>query len=83
MSLNTYNSLHITLFKEKESFLKRSFFYKNLLLIFNNLINFFTFLKLHAQFLNLSNLLTNIFNFSLIFYFSKSINFSLTYKCMS
>src|SRR3990167_3757653 len=60
--------LFITLFKEKESFFKRSF-NKHILLIFNNLTIFLIFLKIHAQFFNLSLILTKIFYFSLNFYY--------------
>lgn len=68
MSLINNKSVHITLFKEKESFFKRSF-NKHILLIFNNLTIFLIFLKIHAQFLNLSLILTKIFYFSLNFYY--------------
>jgi hypothetical protein len=68
MSLANNKSVHITLFKEKESFFKRSF-NKHILLIFNNLTIFLIFLKIHAQFFNLSLILTKIFYFSLNFYY--------------
>src|SRR3990167_6857789 len=55
-------------FKKKELFFKR-YFNKHILLIFNNLTIFFIFLKIHAQFFNLSLILTKIFYFSLNFYY--------------
>ena len=64
MNFSNHQSVHITLFKEKESFFKRSF-NKHILLIFNNLTIFLIFLKIHAQFFNLSLILTQIFYFSL------------------
>lgn len=78
MILNNHKSVHITLFKEKESFSKR-FLANNILLIFNNLTLFIIFLKIHAQFFNLSLLLTNIFFFSLKFYYKYNINFNLNF----
>ena len=78
MILNHHKSVHITLFKEKESFSKRSLS-NNILLIFNNLTVFIIFLKIHAQFFNLSLLLTNIFVFSLKFYYKYNINFNLNF----
>ena len=64
MNFSNHQSVHITLFKEKESFFKRSF-NKHILLIFNNLTIFLIFLKIHAQFFNLSLILTQIFYFSI------------------
>lgn len=82
MSLANNKSVHITLFKEKESFFKRSF-NKHILLIFNNLTIFLIFLKIHAQFFNLSLILTQIFYFSLNFYYkynnSNIIKFNLKF----
>ena len=75
---NHHQSVHITLFKEKESFFKRSF-NKHILLIFNNLTIFLIFLKIHVQYFNLSLLLTNIFYFSLIFYYKHNKNFNLKF----
>jgi hypothetical protein len=73
MTFSNHKSVHITLFKEKESFFKRSF-NKHILLIFNNLTIFLIFLKIHAQFFNLSLLLTKIFYFSLNFYYKYNKN---------
>ena len=73
MNLSNHKSVHITLFKEKESFFKRSF-NKHILLIFNNLTIFLIFLKIHAQFFNLSLILTQIFYFSLNFYYKYNKN---------
>ena len=73
MNLSNHKSVHITLFKEKESFFKRSF-NKHILLIFNNLTIFLIFLKIHAQFFNLSLILTQIFYFSLKFYYKYNNN---------
>ena len=79
MNLSNHKSVHITLFKEKESFFKRSF-NKHILLIFNNLTIFFIFLKIHAQIFNLSLLLTKIFYFSLNFYYKYNININFNLK---
>ena len=79
MNLSNHKSVHITLFKEKESFFKRSF-NKHILLIFNNLTIFFIFLKIHAQIFNLSLLLTKIFHFSLNFYYKYNINATFNLK---
>ncbi len=73
MNFSNHQSVHITLFKEKESFFKRSF-NKHILLIFNNLTIFLIFLKIHAQFFNLSLILTQIFYFSLNFYYKYNKN---------
>jgi hypothetical protein len=73
MTFSNHKSVHITLFKEKESFFKRSF-NKHILLIFNNLTIFLIFLKIHAQFFNLSLILTKIFYFSLNFYYKYNKN---------
>ena len=78
MNLINHKSVHITLFKEKESFFKRSF-NKHILLIFNNLTIFLVFLKIHAQFLNLSLILTKIFFFSLNFYYNYNKKFNLKF----
>ena len=79
MSLIHNKSVHITLFKEKESFFKRSF-NKHILLIFNNLTIFLIFLKIHAQFFNLSLILTQIFYFSLNFYYKYNNNLKFNLK---
>jgi len=78
VNYNNNNSVHITLFKEKESLSKR-FLNNNILLILNNFFLFFNFLKIHAKFFNLTLLISNIFIYSLKFYYIYNNKFNLNF----